>query len=168
MVVLYTILVLLGIALIVIELVVLPGVGVAGIGGTLLVLAGLWAFFHIYGTAAGFGALAVTLVLLCAAVAAALRYRTWRRLSLHAEIDGRVNEHGQMLHPGDTGVALTRLAPMGMALFAGETFEVSTEESLIDAGTPLEVLRVQDGRIFVRAAAPEAGTEENHDSTPIK
>lgn len=168
MLALYCTLVLIGIALIVIELVVLPGVGVAGIGGTLLVLAGVWFFFHAYGTAAGFAALAVTLVVLCAAVAAALRYRTWRRLSLHAEIDGRVNEHRQMLHPGDTGVALTRLAPMGTALFSGETFEVTAEESLIDAGTPLEVLRVQDGRISVRAAAPDAGTREHLETTSIK
>lgn len=168
MLALYSALVLMGIELIVIELVVLPGVNIAGIGGTLLVAAGLWTFFHAYGTAAGLGALAVTLVVLCVSIAVALRFKTWRRLSLHAEIDGRVNEHRQMLHPGDTGVALTRLAPMGTALFSGETFEVTAEERLIDAGTPLEVLRVQDGRISVRAAAPDAGTGENLETTSIK
>lgn len=146
---LFILLVFCGIALLTIEIVILPGVGVAGVGGALLLVAGIAGTYVTCGAAAGHVMLVSAVVLGILSLTLALRSGTWRRIALNAELDGKVNVPESLPSPGDKGTALTRLSPVGTAEFGTMQLEVRAEEDLVDAGTSVQVVRVQDGRVFV-------------------
>ena len=55
------------------------------------------------------------------------------------------------MNPGDKGVAQTRLAPMGTGRFGAVSCEVkSSDNSMIAAGTPLEVVAVENNQVIVK------------------
>ena len=55
------------------------------------------------------------------------------------------------VRPGDRGVALTGLRPVGFARIGGERIEVTAEFGLVDAGAEVEVTAVSGDRVTVRA-----------------
>ena len=51
---------------------------------------------------------------------------------------------------GDKGIAITRLAPVGMAEFNGERIEVYSSTTFIDANTSLEIEAIEGNRVRVK------------------
>jgi len=151
--------ILLGILLLVVELVILPGVNLAGIAGILLLAGGIFVAYRVLGTTAGHITLGLSMMLLAMTLTLSLRAGTWKKISLSTEISSRVNESESVLHEGDCGVALTRLAPMGMADFGGHEFEVRTDGLLIDAGTTIRIIRMHDGRAVVQPVTASSSSE---------
>ena len=82
------ILIILGIFLLGVEVFLLPGITVAGIGALISCGFGIYEAFVKYGNAGGFIALAAVLVLSVIMLAMGLRAKTWKRLALHNNIDG--------------------------------------------------------------------------------
>ena len=96
------------------ELLVLPGITVAGVVGVLLLGGAVFLSYSIYGVVVGHLVLGTSLFVLVVMVVYALRAKTWKRISLSAEVTGRVNTFDKdNVAPGDTGKTLTRLNPMG-------------------------------------------------------
>ncbi len=58
----------------------------------------------------------------------------------------------QAVRPGDRGVALTGLRPVGFARIGGARLEVAAEFGLVDAGAEVEVTAVSGDRVTVRAS----------------
>lgn len=144
------ILILLGLVLIFAEVLLIPGIGVAGILG-LLSLAGscYYAFLQI-GTTAGIVVTVINAVLIIGLTVWILRAKTWKRLALETNIESKaVSSESSMLAVGDTGKALTRLAPMGSVLFEGISVEAKALEGMIDPGTDVKVVLIEDNRIYV-------------------
>lgn len=144
-------LIFLGILLILIELLLIPGVGVAGILGlAALVAAPYYAFVHI-GTKTGIIVTLIILALIALSIIYILRAKTWKKFETHTVIDSRLNEETEHLSAGQTGKAITRIAPMGTARFEEISCEVKSENnSMIDAGTELEITRIEDKKIYVK------------------
>ena len=109
------ILVLIGVLLLVAELVLLPGISVAGIGSLLAFGAAIFYAFIQYGVLIGLVTLTAAVLLSVLAVFISLRANTWQRLSLKATIDSTSTPTPQQnnILVGQTGITLTRLAPMG-------------------------------------------------------
>ena len=150
------VLICLGILFLLIETLITPGFGVAGILG-LAALAGACGYTFIeIGTTAG---LIVTSVLLLAVVAllvVVLRSKTWKRLELNTVIDSKVNKEAEAVKVGQTGTALTRLAPMGTVQFPGITCEAkSSDNTLIDAGTEVEAVALDGNKVIVKPTNKE-------------
>ena len=82
------ILIILGIFLLGVEVFLLPGITVAGIGALISCGFGIYEAFVKYGNAGGFIALAAVLVLSVIMLAMGLRAKTWKRLALHNNIVG--------------------------------------------------------------------------------
>jgi membrane-bound serine protease (ClpP class) len=61
--------------------------------------------------------------------------------------------------PGRSGVALSPLRPAGIAEVDGVRVDVVSDGDFIDAGTPIEVTRVQGNRVIVqrRSSTQEDG-----------
>ena len=140
-----------GILLMLIEMLLVPGVGVAGfLGLTSLAGACVYAFLRV-STPAGLVVTIIVLVLLLVMLYFILREKTWKRFELSTEIDSRVGEEVSAVKVGDQGIALTRLAPMGTAKFGNVTCEVKSEDnSMTAAQTPIEVTAVEDNKILVK------------------
>ena len=146
---------LVGLLLILFELHVLPGHGLAGILGTLILIASVLLAFGIPFFVGALQALALAIVL--SAVAFALLQRVMpenafvKRL-MFAGTQGpdyvASADYRNLL--GASGTAVSFLRPAGVATFDDKRVDVLTEGEFVPAGTPVRVTRVEGARIFVR------------------
>ena len=139
---------LLGVVLLTLEIVALPG-GVAGAFGVVMIGFGVWQTYALFGDKVG------TIVLLCAIalivllLALFMKRKTWNRFSLNEEIDSKVNQLEPSVKVGATGRTISRLAPTGKALIEGEQMEVHAVNKFIDPDHTIEVVGVEGYRIDV-------------------
>ena len=148
------------------EIFVLPGFGVLGLGGGVLLIASLvlasqsfvlptndyqirqlqWSLLGILGAAVGVSLLGVLL-------------RRWlpstpvlRNVLLEppSAVDDTLEEDGLEALIGMEGTTTTRLAPAGKARIDGRVREVSSDGSLVEPGTPVRVVEVRGGRVLVK------------------
>ncbi|NLI23116.1 MAG: hypothetical protein GX419_00215 [Bacteroidales bacterium] len=144
-------LIVLGIVLLLIEFLVIPGITIAGIGGLVLIGTSIYSTYKSYGSTTGNIVLVVTFLLILAATFFALRSKTWRKVMLNTTVDGKAAESfDDRLKPGDHGKAVTRLAPMGNAMFGDIITEVKTMGEFVDAGTEVEIVKVHNKEIVVK------------------
>ena len=146
------ILIVLGILLFVIEFLLVPGVTVAGIGGLILTVFGVYKAFNDFGTTVGIWVLIGTLMLSVFVIAMSLRARTWSRLMLRTDIKGTVDSdiQEQQIKAGDRGQAMTRLNPMGKVEVNGIVREAKSLEGYINVHSVIEVVSVEGTRISVK------------------
>lgn len=144
-------LILIGIILILLEVLVIPGFGVAGILGMGTMVVGIYGAYENYGSLAGHYTLAATLVLSGITAYFTLKSKTWKRIMLNQNIDSKTNViDTNAIKIGDTGITISRLAPMGKAFINNEYYEVSTYGQFIDQNTEIEVIKIEGNKIFVK------------------
>lgn len=146
------ILIILGILLFVIEFLLVPGVTIAGIGGLVLTVFGVYKAFSDYGTTVGVWVLIGTILLSVFVIAMSLRARTWNRLMLKTDITGTVDKDltDDQVKTGDRGTSLTRLAPMGKILVNDLVREAKSIEGFVDEHSDIEVVAIEGTRISVK------------------
>ena len=161
-----------GFVLLVLEIFITPGFGLLGalglmalLGGLGLSLVGVGATWEVILRAAG--RVVLSLLLALAGALAMLRVLPrlpfGRRLVLETEMAA---DAGYASAPerdrrwlGQRGTAASPLRPAGLADLAGERVDVVSDGEFIDAGEPLEVIRVDGNRIVVRRPHGTAGKE---------
>lgn len=144
------ILLVIGLTLLALEIVALPG-AVAGIFGTLMTIFAIWESFSLYGSKVGTIMLLCSIVICVVLLIVFLKTKTWNRFSLNEESDSKVNQiDTQSVKVGSKGSTVARLAPTGKALIDGELVEVHAVNKFIDPDRPIEVIAVEGYRIDVR------------------
>jgi len=144
-------LILAGLVLLLVELLLIPGVGVSGILGLCSMCASCWYAFHHFDTRTGVFVIIINVILLGLFTVFALREKTWKKFALGTEIDSKVNAENEKINVGDKGITETRLAPMGTARFENTSCEVKSEDnSLIASGTSVIVTRIEDNKVIVK------------------
>ena len=143
--------IIIGLIFLALEILVIPGVGIAGVIGFILIAVGVWQSYAGHGMVAGHLVLGGTFLLTVLTLVLSLRGKTWRRLALSSSIDSKVNLIDEnKIKPGDTGKTVSRLAPMGKAQINGEFYEVSTNGDFIDQQTEIIVLKIEYNKIIVK------------------
>lgn len=142
-------LILVGIVLMIAEILLIPGIGVAGILGLLSMGGSCWYAFYEFGNLTGGIVTGVTAVVLVAFAVVVLRAKTWKRMTLNTTIESKVNQLTVELSVSDKGRTVTRLAPMGSARFGDEIVEVKALEGMIDPNVDIEICMIEDGKIYV-------------------
>ena len=141
-------LILVGIILILVEILLIPGIGIAGILGlTSICGSAYYAFAHL-GPWTGVIVTVVNIALLAVLIFYALRGKTCKRLELDTVIDKHIEE--EEVAVGDRGIAATRLGPIGTARINDKSYEVTSLEGMIDAGTRVEIVHIEHNKIYVR------------------
>lgn len=146
------ILIVVAIFLLIAELVLLPGISIAGIC-SFVAFAGAIAYTYIqYGILWGSVVLTIAVILAVITVVVTLKANTWQKLSLHSTIDSTSNTLPQDsdIKIGDTGKALTRLAPMGKVVFGAVTTEAKSPDVYIDQREEVEVIGFENSVVIVR------------------
>lgn len=131
------------------EILLIPGVGIAGILGLLSMGGSCFYAFSEFGNTTGAIVTAVNAVLLVAMAFFVLRAKTWKRMSLETNITSKAVE-GSTLAVGDRGRTVTRLAPMGSARFGDYVVEVKALEGMMDPNIDVEVVLIEDNKIYVK------------------
>ena len=154
-------LIIIGLLLMFAEILIIPGVGIAGILGV-AAMAGscVYAFLEI-GQTAGVIVTAVNAVLLVLITIWVLRAKTWERLALATNIDSKAIVPEAEVVPGTVGVTITRLAPMGTARFGDLRLEVTAREGIIDPGVEVEVVEVDGIIVYVSAVVSNSVEKSN-------
>lgn len=144
-------LILVGLVLIFAEILLIPGVGVAGILGLLSMGGSCFYAFYEFGNTTGAIITAVNVVLVVVLAVWILRAKTWKRMALETNIDSKaVSSEASVLAVGDRGRTLTRLAPMGSARFGDYVIEVKALEGMLDPNVDVEVVLIEDNKIYVK------------------
>ena len=144
------IIILIGLFLLLVEFLLIPGITVAGVGGVILIAGGItWAYTG-FGTTAGHLTLLGTAIASVTVVVLALRSKTWKRLQLNTKIDSKVNEiDANKFTVGMVGKAISRLAPMGTGQFGDKFVEVTSPQNFIDVNSDIVITKIEGNKIFV-------------------
>lgn len=162
----------LGVVLVMIEVLVIPGFGIIGVAGlismalsaVLILMAGDWSDFSFENpfTREAIVRVAVLTLLSVGLSIFMLRYVSLssanplgRRLVLDQRLDSAAgfSSHEQIDSlVGEIGVALTPLRPAGKARIGGKRREVETEGDFVDKGVEVRVVEQEPGRVVVRRA----------------
>ncbi len=139
-----------GLLLLVVEILFVPGTTLVGLLGFLLLLGGVMLSFRFFGNEIGWMTLGAATVLSGLAVFFSFRSGLWRRFSLRSVNDSTAVESQEgRVHAGDEGVALSSLRPAGKAEIGGQILEVRTRGAYADAGSKVRVVQVAGAQIFV-------------------
>lgn len=144
--------VVLGVLLLVVEMLVLPGFTVAGIASLGACGYAVYKGFADFGTQGGLLTLGAVLVLSIIVAVFCLRAKTWKRFTLKKNIDGTSMTVPEQdgLSVGDRGMTIGRLAPMGKVLIDGKTYEAKSVDSYIDPRQEIEVTGFENFNVVVR------------------
>lgn len=143
-------LIIVGLILLFAEILIIPGVGVAGILGFVSMGGSCFFAFAQMGNTAGAIVTAVNVVLVVGLTVYVLRAKTWKRLTLDTNIDSKAVESETCFSVGDVGTTVTRLAPMGTVRFKDRAVEVKALEGMIDPGVKVQIVLFEDGKIYVK------------------
>ena len=152
-----------GLALIVLEALVIPGFGVAGLGGIGLMIYGLYLLLlpdvpvgeEVLGQAMdgfliGLVGAVIGLVLL---VKLMIKTKFWEQLTApdtQKKEDGYSNTLGWESLQGETGIADTDLHPSGWVRVKDQRIFVVSEGEFIEEGKEIQILSVDGNRVLVR------------------
>ena len=150
-----------GLALIALEVYVVPGIGVVGFVGGAVIIAGVVYAFVTNGFGGGLIAASGSL-----ALGGGMFYLMWESgawdrfvlaasLSRDTEADAR-DADARSRYLGREAIAITPLRPGGIVEVSGERVEVQTEGEFIASGSMVRIVAMDRRRFFVRMAdAPD-------------
>jgi membrane-bound serine protease (ClpP class) len=155
---------LIGLGLILLEVFVIPGFGVAGISGIILVIASLFLsmvgedpFLDMHAVSIAIIQLSVALLLSLVFIFLLAKYlpksNIFKKFVLSEEersIAGYTSRKDAKEFLGTKGISLTTLRPAGTAEINGRRVDVVTDSEYIEKGIDIEVVEVDGMRIVVR------------------
>ncbi|MCD8265179.1 MAG: NfeD family protein [Tannerellaceae bacterium] len=142
-------LMLVAIVLVLIEIFLLPGITLAGIGGGIFAIGGL---FYAYSVSSFMGNITLLLFICTFTIAFIwlVKSKSLNRVALHTNADSKLTSSRELgINPGDEGITLSRLAPIGKATINGIVVEAKSEEGFIDEEVPLVVVHVDGYNVIV-------------------
>lgn len=142
-----------GVALLVVEVFV-PGFGLPGISGVVLIIVGIVLTWNQYGMAAGLSVMLIALALAGISVSISIKSAAHGKISRSAlilkdETPGAENEELSALL-GQEGITTSVLSPVGTAEINGMRLEVISECAYLAKDVPVQVFRIEGNRIIVR------------------
>ena len=141
----------LGLLLLLIEVLVIPGTALVGIVGAGLMISGVWSAYASHGSATGHMVLLGTALTSLLLIYFSLKSNTWKNFMLKKELTGKVPTLDEkLIKVGDTGITLSRLAPMGKAMINDQITEVQSTVDLIDENLEVTVVKTDNNKIWVK------------------
>jgi membrane-bound ClpP family serine protease len=143
-------LLLIGLVLLIVEMIFIPGTTVVGVLGLIFSVAGIVICYKHFGNEVGFYILMSMVVLTVVALFYSFRSEAWSKFSLKTASDSKVNE-GLVAHLqiGDEGETVSTLRPTGKAAFKKYEVEVKSLGDYVETGTPVRILKIDLNQIIV-------------------
>jgi membrane-bound ClpP family serine protease len=143
-------LVLLGLVLVVIEVIFIPGTTLVGAVGFVSMIVGIILAFKYFGAETGWLTLGGSTAASGVFLYVAFRTNVWKRFALKASIDSKMNEvEATKFVVGMEGIALSALRPAGNGEFGGNVAEVRTNGEYIGAAESIRIVKVSSNQIIV-------------------
>jgi membrane-bound ClpP family serine protease len=145
------IIILLGIFLLLVEFLIIPGITVFGIAGFVFIFLGIGSAYYFHDIQTGNITLAGTVVASFTTMYYVFKRKTWKNMGLNANIDSRHEPFSvDKINAGDQGKTVTRLAPIGKAIVNDVICEAKSISGIINENTEIEVIKVLTTQIIVK------------------
>lgn len=143
---------LVGLLLLLVEIFLIPGVTIAAIAGVASLIGSTWYAFAKIGPVAGVITLISLLLLLAIMFVYLVKSKALNVIGLKTNIDSTVTSNNEALDivPGDNGVTLSRLNPIGKVRVKDVIMEGKSLGELIEEDTDIEVLKVSPTQLIVK------------------
>jgi membrane-bound ClpP family serine protease len=144
------ILLLVAVGLLLVEMFLIPGISIAGIGGLLFLGGAVYYAYAFISPEAGHLTLVAAFVMMTVAIVIFVRSKALEKMSLKTEIDGKNDPlQGIELKVGDKGTTISRLAPMGKIRVNGHIVEAKAMDDFIDQEENVVIIKVQSTNVLV-------------------
>lgn len=144
------ILLLVAVGLLLIEMFLIPGISIAGIGGLLFLGGAVYYAYAFISPEAGRLTLVAAFIMMTVAIFLFIRSKALEKMSLKTEIEGKNDPlEGIVLQVGDKGITISRLAPMGKIKVNGHVVEARTLDDFIDQEEEVVITKVQSTNVLV-------------------
>lgn len=142
--------ILFGIALLILEILILPGL-IAGIIGAIFMMVGIGMMYKSFGNTYGNITLISTVVICGGSLIYVLKTKAWLRFSLKDTNDSKVIDlTHEMIAEGEEAITISALRPMGSALIKNQKYEVQTNGEYIEANKKVIVVKVLTNKLLVK------------------
>lgn len=145
-------LVVVGLILIYLELIFVPGTTILGLIGLVISGIGIYMAFERHGATSGSILLVSSLALTIGAMVYSFRSKSWDKFSLKTKNEAKVNaNYTEGLQIEMRGVATSDLKPIGNAEFDNKAYEVSSHGHLIESGEQVKIIKISGNKIIVES-----------------
>lgn len=144
-------LIILGILFLIAEIILLPGLSIAGIFSLACYGGAVYLAFVDYGIVCGIIVMVVIITISIVGTVFSLRSKTWQRFALKDKI-----KSSSMIMPaervkiGDKGVTISRLAPMGKVEINGNIYEAKSLGEYVNPQESIEVVAFENYNVVVK------------------
>ena len=139
-----------GLILIVVEVIFVPGTTVVGFIGFGIMLIGAWLAYGYFEQGVFWGIVGGTALLSAVIFIWVFRAKPWQQFALKTANQSKVNEGiTDGLKEGDEGITVSVLRPVGKAEIGDKTVEVSTLGNYVQSGTPIRIIKISSNHILV-------------------
>jgi len=144
------IMLLLGFGLILVEVFITPG-AIVGILGLICIVYGIYFGYQNLSLWQAHSYMGISLAISLFLLVKLLSGDTYSRIANKDTIKGRMNQRDLLnIKVGDKGITISALRPSGNALFDQLKCEVLTEGDFVYTNTEVEVIKIDQDKIFVK------------------
>lgn len=142
-----------GVALVVAEIFLIPGMGFAGIFGFLSLAASVTMAYVYISPLAGHITLCAAIVIAAICIVVFLRGKTLEKMALKTDIAGKVDLlSGLDVKVGDVVKTCSKLAPMGKVRIGSTEVEAKSMGEFIDPEKPVSIEKIEGNIVLVKPA----------------
>ncbi len=140
-----------GLILVVLEILFVPGTTIVGILGVLVTGTGIYYAFLTLDNQNAWSVLGVTVLVNISALIYGFKSGVWNKFSLKNSHTSRSFDDRLVdLVKGQEGIAISDIKPYGKADFGNRIYEVKSDAGFISVGTPLIIIKLEENRIIVK------------------
>lgn len=143
-------LLIIGLILILIEILFIPGTTVFGIFGILAIFYSDYLSFQYFGAEFAIVYSIANSILVLFVVIYSLKTNTWKRIALNKIHNVKVENKFDSLKVGDEGKTSSALRPYGKAIFSDKFYEVKSSENFIDENKKIKIINILQDKIIVK------------------
>jgi len=141
-----------GIALVLAEIFLIPGFTITGIGGAAFSIGGILYAFRALGATGGIITVIGYAVIFAIIFVYLIKSKALDSIALKTKISSTVAEKESLdISEGDTGITVSRMNPMGKVRVNNITMEAKTLGGYIEENTPVTVIKVSPTQLIVTA-----------------
>ena len=145
-----TALIVIGIGLVIVEIIFIPGTTIIGIIGFGLSVYGVFLGYEYFGNTTGHLILSSAAILSFVSIFLSFKSGAWKRFANKETISAKVNEGLTMdLKEGDLGESVSALKPIGKAVFNDEEYEVTSLGNFIIEKQSIRIIKIEHNKIYV-------------------
>ncbi len=145
-------LILVGLILIYLELIFVPGTTIFGVLGVIFTGIGIYLTYDVFGSETGSLVLAGSFTVSIIALVYSFKSGAWNKFALKTKSQGKFNEdYTHDLKEDMTGTALSDLKPIGNAEFGDKSYEVTTHGNHVGTGELVKISSITGNKIIVES-----------------